>query len=121
VYLYVSLGRVSRPADDGHPDTITVAYRDWRGERRGRGVICANAGTCRRLSAPKTRFAARQGRGRAPTGPTPYPTVARAALAPPFVPHVPPADHPGIAFDCRACVTSGPVRHRHSQTAKQME
>jgi polyferredoxin len=81
-------------------DTLTVAYREWRGEPRGKGNV-------RRVSAQKAREAEAQshaaGAGEAKYGPTPYPGTAEDEAAPAGV------EGPGDCIDCMACVNVCPV------------
>ena len=86
-------------------DTLTVAYRDWRGEPRGKGNMKKRA----RIEAEAAEAAAQAaGPGHARYGPTPYPgrPVAAAATA------TPPAiatDGVGDCIDCMACVNVCPM------------
>jgi cytochrome c oxidase accessory protein FixG len=83
------------------PDTITVAYRDWRGEPRGKG----NLRKRERAAAQRAQDQiAAAWPGAARYGPTPYPDRGRAALPP-----VPRADTQGDCIDCMACVNVCPV------------
>ena len=81
-------------------DTLTVAYREWRGEPRGKGNV-------RRVSAQKAREAEAQthaaGAGEAKYGPTPYPGMPGRRGGPAR------ADGPGDCIDCMACVNVCPV------------
>ncbi len=76
------------------PDTITVAYRDWRGEPRGKG----NAK--KRAAAMEVAQAA--GPGAARYAPTPYPD-AKAKT------DEPPTQGVGDCIDCMACVNVCPM------------
>jgi cytochrome c oxidase accessory protein FixG len=77
-------------------DTLTVAYRDWRGEPRGK------ASTKRRVAAKAAEAA---GKGSAVYGPTPY-----RGAATPTQPSTPPAAQDlGDCIDCMACVNVCPM------------
>ncbi|WP_111559531.1 4Fe-4S dicluster domain-containing protein [Paracoccus sediminilitoris] len=72
------------------PGTLTVAYRDWRGEPRGRGL--------RRQQAAGLRVAGPQIGGRAPVIPMPG--------VPDTTTHM---QGPGDCVDCNACVNVCPM------------
>ena len=72
------------------PGTLTVAYRDWRGEPRGRGL--------RRQQAAGLRVTGPQIGGRAPVIPMPG--------VPDTTTHV---QGPGDCVDCNACVNVCPM------------
>jgi polyferredoxin len=80
--------------------TITVAYRDWRGEPRGKGIrrraIAERAETEVRAAGPKTG-------GRAPF--IPLPGAPAPAAAPPITDN----DAHGDCIDCNACVNVCPT------------
>lgn len=86
------------------PDTITVAYRDWRGEPRGKGNVRKRD----RAAAEKAeREAQAAGPGAARYPATPYPNAAPllgtpAKLATAEVEH-------GDCIDCMACVNVCPM------------
>jgi len=87
------------------PDTITVAYRDWRGEPRGKG----NLRKRERAAAQRAQDQiAAAGPGAARYGPTPYPDRGRTAL-PADLPPILPTDTQGDCIDCMACVNVCPV------------
>lgn len=87
-------------------DTLTVAYRDWRGEPRGKGLRRrAAAGT-----APEgdiTRAAGPQIGGRSPVIPMQRRGTAAVTSADPAR-HVP-DQAPGDCIDCNACVNVCPM------------
>ncbi len=73
--------------------TLTVAYRDWRGEPRGKGL--------KRHAAADLRVAGPQVGGRAPLIPMPgVPDTTTLAAR---------ADTPGDCIDCNACVNVCPM------------
>ena len=76
-------------------DTLTVAYRDWRGEPRGKA-------SAKRRAAAKAAQAA--GEGAAVYGPTPY----RGANAPQAA-KKPVEQELGDCIDCMACVNVCPM------------
>jgi polyferredoxin len=80
--------------------TITVAYRDWRGEPRGKGIrrraIAERAETEVRAAGPKTG-------GRAPFIPLP------GAPAPAAAPPIADKEAHGDCIDCNACVNVCPT------------
>ncbi|WP_375261591.1 cytochrome c oxidase accessory protein CcoG [Palleronia sp.] len=73
-------------------NTLTVAYRDWRGEPRGKGLR-------RREAAADLRVAGPQIGGRSPIIPMPGAPAAKAA----------PLTGPGDCIDCNACVNVCPM------------
>ncbi|MCE0504032.1 4Fe-4S binding protein [Roseivivax sp. GX 12232] len=81
--------------DDG---TLTVAYRDWRGEPRGRGL--------KRQATPATRAAGPRIGGRSPLLPMPNRDGATRAAAAHDTPPEAPA---GDCIDCNACVNVCPM------------
>ncbi|MGB0927944.1 MAG: cytochrome c oxidase accessory protein CcoG [Pikeienuella sp.] len=84
------------------PDTITVAYRDWRGEPRGKGKS-------RRRAAAQSASAA-AGPGEAVYGPTPYPNRRKAVAEPKTPPPAEDKEPPlGDCIDCMACVNVCPM------------
>jgi polyferredoxin len=78
------------------PDTITVAYRDWRGEPRGKG----NAKRRNKVVAE----AQAAGPGLAKYAGTPYREGAKDIPALPLK-----SDEPGDCIDCMACVNVCPM------------
>jgi len=86
------------------PDTITVAYRDWRGEPRGKGNVRKRD---RALAEKAGREAQAAGPGAARYSPTPYPNPAlQIGGAPKLVAEV---DEHGDCIDCMACVNVCPM------------
>jgi len=86
-------------------DTITVAYRDWRGEPRVKGR------KRREMAAEAERIAteeAERGRGAAAYRPTPYPGL-RGAEPEVQTPAEVEAAGPGDCIDCMACVNVCPM------------
>ncbi|WP_043771271.1 cytochrome c oxidase accessory protein CcoG [Roseivivax isoporae] len=79
-------------------DTLTVAYRDWRGEPRGKGLRRRQA---EEAQAAITRAAGPQIGGRAPAIPMPGLSGARSGAAR--------QDGPGDCIDCNACVNVCPM------------
>ena len=77
------------------PDTITVAYREWRGEPRGKGMR-------RREIAEKVRAAGPQSGVRSPGIPMPG---RPAGVGGP----IPDPATPGDCIDCNACVNVCPM------------
>jgi polyferredoxin len=87
------------------PDTITVAYRDWRGEPRAKGRKRRDmAEQAERIAAEE----AARGRGAAVYRPTPYPGQ-RTEEAAPSAPSLAEAAGPGDCIDCMACVNVCPM------------
>jgi polyferredoxin len=86
------------------PDTITVAYRDWRGEPRGKGNVRKRD----RAQAEKAeREAQAAGPGAARYTATPYPSKAlQVGGAPQLVAQT--QEH-GDCIDCMACVNVCPM------------
>ena len=81
-------------------DTLTVAYRDWRGEPRGKGNVR------RRTQAEAMRAEAlthAAGEGQARYKATPYPSL------PTGLSETPVRDGPGDCIDCNACVNVCPM------------
>ena len=74
-------------------DTLTVAYRDWRGEPRGKGLRRREAAADLRVTGPQIG-------GRSPLIPMPGLRGKRAAA---------PIDGPGDCIDCNACVNVCPM------------
>ncbi len=98
------------------PETLTVGYRDWRGEPRAKGK------RRREMSAEAERIAAEQaelGRGQAAYRSTPYPGGTDGFELPTEETLVEAAG-PGDCIDCMACVNVCPmgIDIRHGQ---QME
>ena len=82
-------------------DTLTVAYRDWRGEPRGKGnVRRAKAAAAAALEAET--ITAQAGPGHARYAATPYPGKEK-------VTPIAAADGPGDCIDCMACVNVCPM------------
>ncbi|MAY86725.1 MAG: cytochrome c oxidase accessory protein CcoG [Pseudooceanicola sp.] len=82
-------------------DTLTVAYRDWRGEPRGKGnVKKRNRAEAEAAEASSRVAGVENGPGGAVYGPTPYPHAGRSA---------PVQDGPGDCIDCMACVNVCPM------------
>ncbi|SEL53900.1 cytochrome c oxidase accessory protein FixG [Roseivivax marinus] len=85
-------------------DTLTVAYRDWRGEPRGKGLRRRKAAAqAEEVAAPEavTRAAGPQIGGRAPVIPMPgVPNTTTGAYD---------AATPGDCIDCNACVNVCPM------------
>jgi polyferredoxin len=84
------------------PETLTVGYREWRGEPRAKGT------RRREMSEEAERIAAAEaekGRGAAAYRSTPYPGMIREgdALA------LPERTGPGDCIDCMACVNVCPM------------
>ena len=77
------------------PDTLTVAYRDWRGEPRGKGMR-------RRAAAAETHAGGETGGRRSPV--IPVPGLAQPTAAP-----APARETPGDCIDCNACVNVCPM------------
>ena len=77
------------------PDTITVAYREWRGEPRGKGMR-------RRAIAEKVPAAGPQSGVRSPD--TPMPGRPSGVGGP-----IPDPTRPGDCIDCNACVNVCPM------------
>ncbi len=85
------------------PDTLTVGYRNWRGEPRAKGK------RRREMSAEAERIAAEQaeaGRGRPAYRSTPYPGAAPLDLD---APDMQVQAGPGDCIDCMACVNVCPM------------
>ena len=85
------------------PDTLTVGYRNWRGEPRAKGK------RRREMSEEAERIAAEQaelGRGRPAYKSTPYPGLAGFELPPEPAPE---SAGPGDCIDCMACVNVCPM------------
>ena len=85
------------------PDTLTVGYRNWRGEPRAKGK------RRREMSAEAERIAAEQaeaGRGRPAYRSTPYPGAAPLDLD---APDTQVQAGPGDCIDCMACVNVCPM------------
>ena len=85
-------------------DTITVAYRDWRGEPRGKN-------NKRRIQAAAVQIEAQQqaaGAGEARYPGTPYREAAKPAI-PALEPETGPEPEPGDCIDCMACVNVCPM------------
>ena len=78
--------------DDG---TLTVAYRDWRGEPRGKGM---------KRQAEVTRAAGPQLGGRSPIVPMQFRDAKGVILTEPVQ-----AEGPGDCIDCNACVNVCPM------------
>ncbi|MFO7757237.1 MAG: cytochrome c oxidase accessory protein CcoG, partial [Roseovarius sp.] len=89
-------------------DTLTVAYREWRGEPRGKGNV-------RRVSAQKAREAEAQthaaGPGEAKYAATPYPGMEAGEAG------ASGAEGPGDCIDCMACVNVCPVGKAQGRSA----
>ncbi|QFT57666.1 quinol dehydrogenase membrane component [Sulfitobacter sp. THAF37] len=86
------------------PDTITVAYRDWRGEPRGKGNVRKRDRAAAEKAAREAR-AAGPGKARYPA--TPYPNKAlQVGGQPAATAQV--QDH-GDCIDCMACVNVCPM------------
>ena len=83
--------------------TITVAYREWRGEPRGKGNLKKRA-QLKAMNAEAITPAA--GPGEARYAPTPYPKPALQIGGDGFVTA---ADGPGDCIDCMACVNVCPM------------
>ncbi len=81
-------------------DTLTVAYRDWRGEPRGKGNI--RRAKAAALSAETITEQA--GPGEARYAATPYPNAS-----PPTTPPALSTQAPGDCIDCMACVNVCPM------------
>ena len=77
--------------------TLTVAYRDWRGEPRGKGL--------RRRAAAETRAAGPQAGGRSPV----IPMQMRGATAVAQIAAPAETGGPGDCIDCNACVNVCPM------------
>ncbi len=79
-------------------DTLTVAYREWRGEPRGKGNV-------RRRSAEQAVEAEQMSRaagpGKATYAPTPYPGLPSGIQGT--------TEGPGDCIDCMACVNVCPM------------
>ena len=84
------------------PDTLTVAYRDWRGEPRGKGNVRRRS-KAEAKAAERAAPAAGPGQG-AVYGPTPYPDAPQQVGTVP-----PPAAGVGDCIDCMACVNVCPM------------
>ena len=89
-------------------DTITIGYREWRGEPRGKGNV-------RRRNAAEAKAAAEAVRAAGPMSgrkypPTPFPvgTAAREVTASPTT-DTQPKDAFGDCIDCNACVNVCPM------------
>lgn len=78
------------------PDTLTVAYRDWRGEPRGKGLRRRAAEV-----ASSVRAAGPQIGGRSPATPMPGMPSSPARVTDPST--------PGDCIDCNACVNVCPM------------
>ncbi|SFG24727.1 cytochrome c oxidase accessory protein FixG [Palleronia marisminoris] len=74
-------------------DTLTVAYRDWRGEPRGKGLRRREAAADLRVTGPQIG-------GRSPMIPMPGVRDTK---------HAAPLDGPGDCIDCNACVNVCPM------------
>ena len=83
------------------PDTITVAYRDWRGEPRGKGNNRRRS-KAQALKAEADAQAAGPGEARYPG--TPYRQDAK-----PAAPVLAPVAETGDCIDCMACVNVCPM------------
>ena len=87
------------------PDTITVAYRDWRGEPRGKGNVRKRD----RAAAEKAeREAQAAGPGTVRYKATPYPNMPIQLAAGAATIAVPVEEH-GDCIDCMACVNVCPM------------
>ena len=82
-------------------DTITVAYREWRGEPRGKGNIRRKA-QAEAIAAEKVTEAA--GPGAPKYKSTPFPGKTKAEPAPELT-----REGPGDCIDCMACVNVCPM------------
>jgi polyferredoxin len=82
-------------------DTITVAYRDWRGEPRGKGNLRKRD---RAAALRAEREAQAAGPGRARYAATPYPNRALQGAAAPAA-----LEAQGDCIDCMACVNVCPM------------
>ncbi len=86
------------------PDTITVAYREWRGEPRGKGNVRKRD----RAAAEKAeREAQAAGPGAARYAPTPYPNPALQVGGTPKLAAA--EQEHGDCIDCMACVNVCPM------------
>ncbi|MEM7074931.1 MAG: 4Fe-4S dicluster domain-containing protein [Pseudomonadota bacterium] len=98
-------------------DTLTIGYRDWRGEPRGKGkrrremaqnaqleAEFATSDAAERIAAEE----AARGRGVAAYAATPYPGKPAAVTAPDAA-HRPGDPGPGDCIDCMACVNVCPM------------
>ncbi len=85
------------------PDTITVAYREWRGEPRGKGNVRRRS-TAQAAQAAIEAQAAGAGRAHYPS--TPYPNAKLQVGG--DIPAGAPAG-PGDCIDCMACVNVCPM------------
>ena len=82
-------------------DTLTVAYREWRGEPRGKSNVKRRS-RAEAVAAEATSHAAGPAVGRK-YPPTPYPGVPTGVDGPI------PSDAPGDCIDCLACVNVCPM------------
>ena len=86
------------------PDTITVAYRDWRGEPRGKGNLRKRDRAAAEKAAQEAQAA---GPGEAKYPATPYPgrplNLSGGAVT------IAPAQEHGDCIDCMACVNVCPM------------
>ncbi|QFT63264.1 cytochrome c oxidase accessory protein CcoG [Roseivivax sp. THAF30] len=82
-------------------DTLTVAYREWRGEPRGKGLRRRKEAASATSETTVTRAAGPQIGGRSPALKMPgIPDTAGGTL---------PLDGPGDCIDCNACVNVCPM------------
>lgn len=86
------------------PDTVTVAYRDWRGEPRGKGNLRKRD---RAIAENAERDAQAAGAGTAKYAPTPYPN--RPLIITDKAVSIAPTEEHGDCIDCMACVNVCPM------------
>ncbi|SLN46596.1 Ubp3 associated protein Bre5 [Roseivivax jejudonensis] len=87
-------------------DTLTVAYRDWRGEPRGKGLRRRKGEGTTTIEAPEatTRAAGPKIGGRSPVIPMHFGETKAVIQRPKFY-----GDAPGDCIDCNACVNVCPM------------
>ncbi|SFE22231.1 cytochrome c oxidase accessory protein CcoG [Roseivivax sediminis] len=85
-------------------DTLTVAYRDWRGEPRGKGLRRRKSNTEVPDPQATTRAAGPKMGGRSPVIPMHFGETRAVIQRPKFY-----GDEPGDCIDCNACVNVCPM------------
>ncbi|UWR22643.1 cytochrome c oxidase accessory protein CcoG [Sulfitobacter sp. S190] len=86
------------------PDTITVAYREWRGEPRGKGNVRKRDRVAAEQAAKEAQAA---GPGQARYAPTPYPNPKLQIGGAPQAEAA--TNEHGDCIDCMACVNVCPM------------